>query len=67
MVEYPHNTIRAVTHYGVDATDVERVLAACAAALRETSPVEVAAATTAPAPATSQLTVQHPQRKTCQS
>ena len=51
MVEYAHNTIRAVTHYGVDATDVERVLAACAAALRETSPVEVAAATTAPAPA----------------
>jgi len=51
MVEYPHNMIRAVTHYGVDATDVERVLAACAAALRETSPVEVAAATTAPAPA----------------
>ena len=49
MVEYAHNTIRAVTHYGVDATDVERVLAACAAALRETSPGEVAAATAAPA------------------
>ncbi len=49
MVEYGHNTIRAVTHYGVDATDVERVLAACPAALRETSPVDVAAAATGPA------------------
>jgi threonine aldolase len=38
MVEYSHDTIRAVTHYGVDATDIERVLTACAAALRETSP-----------------------------
>ena len=47
MVEYQHGTIRAVTHYGVGATDVERVLAACTAALRETSPV-VATAATAP-------------------
>jgi threonine aldolase len=39
MVEYAHGTIRAVTHYGVDTTDVERVLAACAAALRDTSAV----------------------------
>ena len=38
MVEYSHDTIRAVTHYGVDATDIERVLTACAAALHETSP-----------------------------
>jgi threonine aldolase len=38
MVEYAHGTIRAVTHYGVDTTDVRRVLAACAAALRDTSP-----------------------------
>jgi hypothetical protein len=45
MVEYQHGTIRAVTHYGVGATDVERVLAACTAALRETSPVAAAAAT----------------------
>lgn len=48
MVEYQHGTIRAVTHYGVDATDVERVLAACTAALRETLPVKAAAAATAP-------------------
>jgi threonine aldolase len=36
MVEYPHGTIRAVTHYGVTESDIDRVLAACAAALRET-------------------------------
>jgi threonine aldolase len=38
MVEYNNGTIRAVTHYGVTAGDVERVLAACAAVLRETAP-----------------------------
>ena len=43
MIEYSHDTIRAVTHYGVDATDIERVLAACAAALRETSPAATGA------------------------
>jgi threonine aldolase len=43
MVEYSHDTIRAVTHYGVGATDIERVLAACAAALRETSPAATGA------------------------
>ena len=43
MVEYSHDTIRAVTHYGIDATDIERVLAACAAALRETSPAATGA------------------------
>jgi threonine aldolase len=37
MVEYPHGTVRAVTHYGVSAADVERVLAACAAALGATT------------------------------
>ena len=42
MVEYPHNTIRAVTHHGIDANDIQRVLAACAAALRETSPAGAA-------------------------
>ncbi len=36
MVEYPHGTVRAVTHYGVTEADIERVLAACAAALRKT-------------------------------
>ncbi|OGN87737.1 MAG: threonine aldolase [Chloroflexi bacterium GWC2_73_18] len=28
MVEYPHETIRAVTHYGIEAADVERTIAA---------------------------------------
>ena len=36
LVPYPHGTIRAVTHHGVTATDVDRVVAAVAAALRET-------------------------------
>ena len=44
MVAYNHGTVRAVTHYGVTAADIERVLAACSAALRETSPAAVAAA-----------------------
>jgi threonine aldolase len=42
MVEYAHGTIRAVTHYGVTADDIERVLSACAAALRETTPTAAA-------------------------
>jgi threonine aldolase len=48
MVEYSHGTIRAVTHYGVAASDIERVLTASADALRETTarPVAVAAPTT---------------------
>ena len=37
MVEYAHGSIRAVTHYGVTAADIDRVLAACAVALRETA------------------------------
>jgi threonine aldolase len=45
MVEYNHGTVRAVTHYGVTASDIERVLTACAAALRETQPATRAAAT----------------------
>ena len=44
MVAYNHGTVRAVTHYGVTAADIERVLAACADALRETSPAAVTAA-----------------------
>jgi threonine aldolase len=40
MVEYNHGTVRAVTHYGVTGADIERVLAACAAALRETTALE---------------------------
>jgi threonine aldolase len=40
MVEYNHGTVRAVTHYGVTAADIERVLSACAGALRETKAME---------------------------
>jgi threonine aldolase len=47
MVEYAHGSIRAVTHYGVTAADIERVLAACASALRDS-----ATAATAATPAT---------------
>jgi threonine aldolase len=59
MVEYAHGSIRAVTHYGVTAADVDRVLAASADALRSTtakpatSPVSNApAVAAAAAPAT---------------
>jgi threonine aldolase len=34
MVPYAHGRIRAVTHYGIEAADVDRVIAAAAAALR---------------------------------
>ncbi|MGZ8438810.1 MAG: beta-eliminating lyase-related protein, partial [Candidatus Limnocylindrales bacterium] len=36
MVEYPHGQVRAVTHYGVTAADIEAVIAATQAALGET-------------------------------
>jgi threonine aldolase len=36
MVEYPHGQVRAVTHYGVTADDIESVIAATRAALAET-------------------------------
>ncbi len=43
MIEYSHGTIRAVTHYGITAGDVERVLAASADALRDTTALPAAA------------------------
>jgi threonine aldolase len=46
MVEYPYGQVRAVTHYGVTAEDVETVLAATKAALAATDltrPAAVAA------------------------
>ena len=43
MVEYPHGQVRAVTHYGVTASDIETVIAATRDALAETSPVSVSA------------------------
>ena len=44
MTEYNHGTIRAVTHYGVSQADIDRVVAACADALRETTTRTAAAA-----------------------
>lgn len=38
MIEYPHDRVRAVTHYGVTAQDVEATIVATRAALAETSP-----------------------------
>jgi len=37
MVTYPHGTIRAVTHYGVEAADVDMTIAAVREALAETA------------------------------
>jgi threonine aldolase len=42
MVEYPHGQVRAVTHYGITAQDIETTIAATRAALAETSPRPVA-------------------------
>jgi threonine aldolase len=42
MVEYPHGQVRAVTHYGVTAADIETTILATRAALAETSPKPVA-------------------------
>jgi threonine aldolase len=38
MIEYPHGRVRAVTHYGVTAEDIETTIVATRAALAETSP-----------------------------
>jgi threonine aldolase len=39
MVEYPYGQIRAVTHYGIGADDIDSALEAVEAALAETAPV----------------------------
>jgi threonine aldolase len=44
MVPYPHRQIRAVTHYGITAEDVDRAVAAVADALRESAPIPAAVA-----------------------
>ena len=43
MVEYAHGQVRAVTHYGIEATDIDTTLAAVAAVLRETAPAAAGA------------------------
>jgi len=42
MVEYPHGQVRAVTHYGITADDIETTIAATRVALAETSRQPVA-------------------------
>jgi len=37
MAEYPHGQVRAVTHVGIDAADIDRVIAATRDALAETA------------------------------
>ncbi len=37
MVEYPHGQVRAVTHYGVTAADIDATIAATRASLKETA------------------------------
>ena len=41
MVAYPHGQVRAVTHYGIEATDIEAVIDAVRQVLAETSPAPV--------------------------
>jgi threonine aldolase len=38
MTPYPHGQVRAVTHYGVEAADIETTIAAVHESLRETAP-----------------------------
>ena len=45
MLEYPHGQVRAVTHYGVTAEDIETTILAARAALAETSPRPVSSGT----------------------
>lgn len=51
MVPYAHGQVRAVTHYGISAADVDRVVEAVAAALDETALDATRSATPTPAPA----------------
>jgi len=43
MVPYPHGTIRAVTHYGIEAADVDRTIVAVRDALADTASTRPAA------------------------
>jgi threonine aldolase len=37
MLDYSHGWVRAVTHYGITAQDIDRTIDACATVLRETT------------------------------
>jgi threonine aldolase len=43
MVEYPHGTVRAVTHHGVEAADIETVISATRDVLTDLAPRPAAA------------------------
>jgi threonine aldolase len=47
MVPYPHGTIRAVTHYGIEAADVDAAVVAVRAALAESAATRPAGADSA--------------------
>ena len=47
---YAHGQIRAATHFGIDADDVDLVVASAAEVLRELSPIPAGAAAHAPIP-----------------
>jgi hypothetical protein len=44
MTEYPHGQVRAVTHHGITAADIDATLAATRAALDETGGHHVSSA-----------------------
>jgi threonine aldolase len=46
MTEYPHGQVRAVTHHGITAADIQTTLAAARAALDETGGHHVSSAPT---------------------
>ena len=50
MVAYPHGTIRAVTHYGITAADIDATLMAVRGALAETAGTTGGVAVPADAP-----------------
>jgi threonine aldolase len=43
MIDYPGGQVRAVTHYGIDAVQIDRVLAACRRALGTAATTPLAA------------------------
>jgi threonine aldolase len=45
MIDYSHGWVRALTHYGVSASDIDTTLTACAAVLKEMATTSATAAT----------------------
>jgi threonine aldolase len=57
MVDYAHGQVRAVTHYGVTAADIETTIGATRAALEETAGSRASADVTGPMPKATAPTV----------